>query len=89
MKKGFVYIIQDTYTHHLYIGSTDDVNRRLQQHKYGHTYTTRRMHEIILIFVQEFKTITQARRIEMWLKKLKRRDYIEKIISDGSIRKKF
>ncbi len=89
MKKGFVYIVKDIQTNHIYIGSTDDIHRRLQQHKYGHTYTTRRMHEMILVFMQEFKTLTQARKIEIWLKKLKRRDYIEKIISDGSIKKKF
>ena len=38
------------------------------------------------IFKQEFESIVIARKIERRLKKLKRRDYIEKIISDGYIK---
>ncbi|OGG43390.1 hypothetical protein A3G50_02475 [Candidatus Jorgensenbacteria bacterium RIFCSPLOWO2_12_FULL_42_11] len=84
--KGFVYILQDKTSGKFYIGSTNDIERRLYQHNHGHTITTKRMRKIILIFHQEFPSLEIARRIERKLKRLKRRDYIEKIISDGFIK---
>lgn len=83
--KGFVYIIRNG-SGKLYVGSTDDLNRRFKQHKNGHTQTTRNMGEIELIFTQEFETLGVARKIERKLKKLKRKDFIEKIVADGYIR---
>jgi len=42
--------------------------------------------EIELAFSQEYPTLTEARTIEKKIKKLKRKDYIEKIIKDGYIK---
>ncbi len=81
-----VYIlksIKDRY----YIGSTTDIDRRLRQHAKGQTPSTRRLGQMELVFKQEFDNLKQARLIEAWLKKLKRKDYIEKIITDGKINK--
>lgn len=83
--KGYVYILENT-DHKFYIGSTDDVERRLKQHNSGHTHTTKRMGKLKLVFSQIFDTLEQARKIEFKLKALKRKDYIEKIIEDGYIK---
>jgi putative endonuclease len=88
MKNGFLYILKDDGDH-IYIGSTDDINRRIQQHICGGTYTTRRMYNAKLVFSQNFETLEKARKAELWLKKIKRRDYIEKIIQDGMMHKEF
>ena len=69
---GFVYILQDERGK-FYIGSTNDVNRRFDQHKHGHTWSTKRFKNLKLVFSQEFKTLEVARKIELKLKKLKRR----------------
>ena len=82
---GFVYILKNSGGR-LYIGSTDNLERRLHQHKIGHTQTTRNMKDPILALSQEYSSIEQARKIELKLKKLKRKDYIEKIIKDGYIK---
>ena len=87
MKKAFVYILKDerdTY----YVGSTTDMERRLKQHEYGHTQTTDRMASPKLVLLQEYATITQARNIERKIKKLKRKDYIDRMVSDGCIKMK-
>jgi len=69
-----------------YIGSTTDLARRLAQHQSGHTWTTQRIKNPKLAFHQEYKTLEEARKIELRLKKLKRKDYIKKIIKDGYIK---
>ena len=84
---GFVYILRDKQNK-LYIGSTDDLERRMYQHKIGHTQTTKRMKDPVLIFDQKYTSLKQARKIENKLKKLKRKDYIDKIIKDGYIKLK-
>ncbi len=83
--KGFVYILKDTKDR-FYIGSTDNIERRLYQHSRGSTHTTHRMDQPALVFSQEFESLKKAREIERKLKKLKRKDYIEKIILDGYIK---
>jgi len=39
-----------------------------------------------VVFSQQYPTIEEARKIEQRLKKLKRKDYITKIINDGYIK---
>ncbi|HPB60662.1 MAG TPA: GIY-YIG nuclease family protein [Candidatus Paceibacterota bacterium] len=68
-----------------YIGSTDNLDRRIKQHLSGHTPSTKRMGSIELVFFQKFDNLKEARKIEYKLKRLKRRNYIEKIIKDGII----
>lgn len=81
----YVYILQDKREKY-YVGSTVDLGTRLKQHELGHTQTTRNMECPELVFSQEFKTLEQARKIELKIKNWKRRDYIEKIVKDGYIR---
>lgn len=62
------------------------MERRFKQHQSKrHTHSTQRMGELKLVFSQEYTTIKMARKIEARLKKLKRKDYIERIIADGRI----
>ena len=70
----------------LYIGSTTDLSRRMNQHKHGQTPTTHRMGTLQLVFSQSYPTIREAREVERRLKGLKRRDYLERIITDGQIK---
>ena len=81
---NFVYILKTERGY--YIGSTNDLERRISQHLSGHTPSTKRMGKIELIFSQEYNTLEQARYIEFRLKNLKRKDYIEKILEDGYIK---
>jgi putative endonuclease len=84
--KGYVYILKTSSNNRFYIGSTDDLDRRFKQHNSGHTHSTKRMGELNLVFSQIFDTLEEARKVELKLKRLKRKDYIEKIIKDGCIK---
>ena len=84
-EKPCVYILKSE-TGKFYIGSTNNITRRLQQHHSGHTKTTRNMGTFTLVFKQEYSSLESARKIEKKIKKLKRRDYIENMIKEGYIR---
>jgi putative endonuclease len=82
---GYVYILKNEKGRY-YVGSTTNVQRRMSQHVKGHTPSTRRMGKLELVFSQKFETLASARYIELRLKKFKRRDYIDKIVKDGTIK---
>lgn len=82
---AWVYILKDDSDRY-YIGSTDDIDRRLVQHLQGHTQTTRNMKNPKLVLKQEVGSLQEARSIERKIKNMKRKDYIVKIVSDGYIR---
>ena len=82
---AWVYILK-TKSGKFYVGSTSDLSRRLAQHVSGHTPTTKRLPIKGLVLKQEYKTLKDARAIEAKIKKLKRKDYIEKMVKDGYIK---
>ena len=82
---AWVYILR-MGNEQLYIGSTVNFEKRIKYHTLGHTATTRRLKVKEVALKQEFKTLAEARSVELKLKKLKRRDYIEKIVKEGYIK---
>lgn len=83
---AYVYILESITDGRYYIGSTVDLTKRLNHHIGGYTPTTKRFGKVKLVFNQEYKYLKDARIIEKKLKKLKRKDYIKKIIEDGFIK---
>lgn len=81
----FVYILKNEKGNY-YIGSTIDIEKRLKHHTGGHTPSTYRMGKLALVFSQKFETLKEARNVESRLKKLKRHDYINRIVKDGIIK---
>lgn len=81
-----VYILQSLRDKRYCIGSTNDLLSRLKHHEGGFTYSTKRFGKIICVYSQEYSTLAEARNIERKLKKLKRKDYIEKIVHDRIIK---
>ena len=82
---GIVYILQGENNKKYYIGSTNDLNRRLEQHNSGET-GIKGWRPLRLVFYQSFGSLNEARRIETKLKKFKNRNIIEQIIADNKIR---
>lgn len=85
--KGFVYILKNE-NGKFYVGSTNNLERRLKQHCAGHTQTTRLMKGVRLVLSQEYDSLTTARKVEQKIKALKRKDYVERMIKDGYIKTK-
>ena len=86
--KGFVYILKSNKKNKFYVGSTSDIARRLKQHENGHTQTTRNMGKLDLVLVQEYNDLETARKIERKIKKLKSKNYIQKMVQEGKIKMK-
>jgi len=82
---AWVYILE-TSAGKYYVGSTKNLEDRLRHHVGGHTPSTKRLGEVKLAFSQKYDFLNEARSIELKLKKLKRSDYIEKILRDGFIK---
>ncbi|MFH1192812.1 MAG: GIY-YIG nuclease family protein [Candidatus Jorgensenbacteria bacterium] len=65
----FVYILQCA-DNSLYVGCTNDLDRRIKQHnnsKWGAHYTKIRR-PVVLMYSEEFRTLTEARRRESEIK---------------------
>ena len=63
-----VYILRGSNGRH-YIGSTNDLERRLMEHRQGKTHTTRRLGETIeLLASKQCADLLAARRMERALK---------------------
>ncbi len=88
MKQGIVYILRSLKTGRFYIGSTNDLARRLNEHKNCRSKYTSETGPYQLIFNQTYETLSSARKIERWLKAQKSSKFIERIIQEGNIEKK-
>ena len=81
-----VYILKSLKNNRYYIGSTMDFIRRLSQHQRGKVISTKNNRPFKVMLIQQYNSITKAKQIEYKLKRLKRKDYIEKIVLDGYIK---
>lgn len=82
---AWVYILQSEKNGSYYIGSTIDIINRLILHNKGLVKATSRLRPYRLMLKQQVPTTTEAKQVEFRMKRLKRRDYIEKMIRDGYI----
>lgn len=80
---NYVYILKNPLTGKHYIGSTINLERRIKQHIFGNTRTTRRLKTDTLVYTEQFNTIDEARIREKQLKSYKSGKYLEKLIKMG------
>ena len=65
---AWVYILRGSSGRH-YIGSTVNLERRLEEHRRGHTHTTKRLGGAIeLVASRSFGSLNEARCVERLLK---------------------
>jgi len=62
-----VYVLKDD-NGKIYKGMTNNLIRRLKEHRRGKTRTTSRMFKIRLIYEETFKTFEEARKRELYFK---------------------
>ena len=82
MKNFGVYILESERNGRYYIGSTDNIDRRINEHNLGKVTSTRNMKPWVLKVFIECINLTEARVNEHRLKKYKRRDILEKVVKD-------
>ena len=69
-----------------YIGSTIDIDNRLEKHNNGEVKATKNKGLWVLKFTKKYSTIKEARQIEYKLKKMKSRVLLEKIVKEQNIK---
>ena len=76
----YLYILKSEVGNKIYIGSTNNIKRRLHEHNRGATQSTRRFKPWYLWYLEEYKTKTEAIKRERQLKKWKNRQRIESLV---------
>jgi len=64
----FIYAIFDKYSREVYVGMTNNIERRLSEHKRGQSFYTRKFKDIVLIHKEEYNDYKTARKREKYLK---------------------
>jgi len=80
----YLYIIKSLKNQRYYIGSTNDIKRRLFEHNSGKSKYTKLTRPFELVYKEEYLTSSEARKRELYLKKLKNRKYIEWLVNEGN-----
>jgi putative endonuclease len=80
MKPGFVYMMTNKPGGVLYLGVTDDLAQRVEQHRSGKgSVFTRKYHCHQLVWFERFENIHDARQVEFRMKKWKREWKVRRI----------
>ncbi len=74
-----VYVLRGSDSR-LYKGMTNNLERRLSEHKRGHTFATRTMKELEVVYKEEYDSVLDARRRELFLKTASGRKFIKRIL---------
>ena len=77
--KPVVYILTSLKDKKRYIGSTNDIQRRMIQHENGEVKSTKNRRPLQLIHTIEYDTLTEARMMEVKFKRS--RGTLEKVLS--------
>ena len=64
----YVYAIKSLTRTYIYVGLTNSIERRIDQHNQGQSRSTKAYRPFKLIYTQEFKTRKEAREKEIYLK---------------------
>ena len=76
MKKFTVYVLRDELGKH-YKGLTNNLLRRLSEHRNGKTQTTSRMSNLVVVYTEEYDNFITARRRELYLKSAAGRKFLK------------
>ena len=77
----FVYLLLSNKDKKTYLGSTDNLERRVTEHNTGKTSSTRNRRPLKLIYKEEFATLIEARNREKYLKTRKGRRELKLIFN--------
>ena len=76
---AFTYILK-LHSGKYYVGSTDDLERRLKEHRNGKVRTTKVGLPVELVYSEEFSTRGEAQKKEYRIKNWKNKKLIESLI---------
>jgi putative endonuclease len=74
-----VYVLKDI-NGHFYKGVTNDIIRRLREHRSGNTVTTSKMVDIKVVYTEVYDNFSEARKREVYFKTASGRRFLKKVI---------
>ncbi|MCK4791133.1 MAG: GIY-YIG nuclease family protein [Desulfobacteraceae bacterium] len=74
----YVYVLQSQKNERLYIGSTNNLERRVAEHNSGKSRYTRSTRPFELVYQEDYEERIEARRRELFLKTGKGREFLRK-----------
>ncbi|MBI3662382.1 MAG: GIY-YIG nuclease family protein [Acidobacteria bacterium] len=77
------YILRSQSTGRYYVGSTNDLARRISEHARGHTPSTRGRGPWILVHQEPLPTLQEARKRELEIKRWKSAKLIAQLIAES------
>ena len=84
----YLYVLKSIIDKKYYIGSTNNIERRLEEHNRGQTKSTKFRKPFLLVLKEEYTTIEEVKYIEKKLKSFKNKKIIDRIVAEGIIRLK-
>jgi len=76
----FVYALRGIKDRKLYVGYSENPERRLKQHNAGETKSLFRRRPLVLIYKEGFKNELEARRRERFLKSGQGRKFLKEVL---------
>lgn len=76
MTEYYVYVLEDT-EEKKYKGMTNNLERRLSEHRRGKTITTQKMKDFKLIYTERCSNFEEARKRELYLKSAAGRRFLK------------
>ncbi|MFA6324813.1 MAG: GIY-YIG nuclease family protein [Candidatus Paceibacterota bacterium] len=76
----WIYILKSNKDLRRYVGSTNDLSRRINQHNSGKVLSTKNRRPLVLIYKEEFLIEKEARLREKFLKTHKGYNELKKLI---------
>ena len=76
----WVYILRSKSNNKFYVGCTDNIIRRVKEHNLGLSKYTKGKGPWVIIYPDEFKSLSDARKREKQIKSWKKRIAIERLI---------
>ena len=74
-----VYAIKSLIDRRIYVGLTENIERRLEEHNKGRTRSTKGFRPWVLIYKEEVKTRISARKLEKYYKSGCGKEILKKI----------
>lgn len=75
----FVYAIKSTVRNYIYVGMSNNVNRRVLEHNAGENKSTKAYKPFTLIYTETFATRIEAREKEKYLKSGIGKEYLKSL----------
>ncbi|MEI8104173.1 MAG: GIY-YIG nuclease family protein [Candidatus Moraniibacteriota bacterium] len=77
----YTYVLKSTLKEYYYIGSTEDLRKRLQEHNLGKTKSIKHLVPFTLVYYEAYASKTFARKRELELKNnsFKKKELLDRI----------